>query len=115
MCLKCVERYCLSKGVAEKLGLVDRQGDPVELVRGRGCRSCFQSGYAGREVIAETLVMTPEVRDLIIKKAPEREIENIARNQGMKTLREQALAKVTAHLTSLDEVFRTTIGEVVEG
>jgi type II secretory ATPase GspE/PulE/Tfp pilus assembly ATPase PilB-like protein len=86
----------------------------MELARGAGCRSCSQSGYIGREVIAETLLMTPEVRELILKRAAEREIESVARTQGMTTMREQGLAKVRAHVTTLDEVFRTTVGEMVE-
>ena len=114
VCVKCAEPYRPSKGLATKLGLVDKRGEPLELVRGAGCRSCFQSGYTGREVIAETLVMTPEVRELILRRSPEREVQEQARTQGMKTLREQGLAKVSAHATTMDEVFRTTIGEVVE-
>lgn len=114
VCSKCLEPYRPAKGMAEKLGLLGPDGEPRELVRGQGCRSCFQSGYAGREVIAEVLIMTPEVRELILKRAPEREVENMARKQGMQTLREQGLIKATQHITTLDEVFRTTIGEVVE-
>ena len=114
VCPKCAEVYRPAQGVAAKLGLVDKRGEPLELVRGTGCRSCFQSGYAGREVIAETLVITPEVRELILKRAPERDIENAAKKQGMSTLREQGLAKAAQHATTLDEVFRTTIGDVVE-
>jgi type II secretory ATPase GspE/PulE/Tfp pilus assembly ATPase PilB-like protein len=114
VCAKCAERYQPSKGLATKLGLLEKPGTPLELVRSVGCRSCFQSGYAGREVIAETLIMTPEIRELILRRAPEREVQEQARTQGMKTLREQGLAKVAAHTTTLDEVFRTTIGEVVE-
>ena len=113
ICSKCTETYCPSKGVAEKLGLVDPRGEPLQLARGVGCRSCFQAGYTGREVIAEVLRMTPEIRELILHRAPEREVQNAARKGGMKTLREQGLAKVVAHITTLDEVFRTTIGEVV--
>ena len=114
VCGKCAEPYRPAKGIASKLGLLDEHGEPREIVRGRGCRSCFQSGYAGREVIAETLVMTPEVRELVLRRAPERDVENAACKQGMKTLREQGLAKVAEHITSLEEVFRTTVGEVVE-
>ena len=113
VCSKCAEKYRPPKGLAEKLGLLDKRGEPPELVRGVGCRSCFQSGYAGREVIAETLIMSPETRELILRRAPEREVQNAARKQGMRTLRDQGLAKAVAHLTSLEEVFRTTIGEVV--
>ena len=114
ICSKCAERYTPPKGMAVKLGLVDTQGEPLELARGKGCRACSQSGYIGREVIAEVLMMSPEIRELILHRAPEREVQNAARKAGMKTLREQGLAKVVAHVTTLDEVFRTTIGEMVE-
>ena len=63
-------------------------------------------------MIAETLMMSPEVRDLVMRRAPERDIEEAARKQGMKTLREQGLAKATAHITTLEEVFRTTVGDM---
>jgi type IV pilus assembly protein PilB len=113
ICPKCVEPYRPPKRLAEPLGLVDAAGQPLELARGRGCRACFQSGYAGREVIAEVLVMTPEIRELVLHKAPERDLESAARRGGMTTLREQGLAKAKARTTTLEEVFRTTSGEVV--
>jgi len=109
ICFTCREAYRPPKGLAAKLGLPE----DVELAKGVGCRACFNSGYAGREVIAEVLMLTPEVRDLILRRAPERDLQAAARKQGMKTLREHGLAKVVAQLTTLDEVFRTTIGEVV--
>ncbi|MBI2094254.1 MAG: Flp pilus assembly complex ATPase component TadA [Candidatus Omnitrophica bacterium] len=114
VCNKCRQLYRISDGVASRLGLKIEKSKAIEFVRGAGCRSCFQSGYVGREVIAETLIMTPEIRDLVIKQAPEREIETVAREQGMKTLREQGLLKAAEHITSLEEVYRTTIGEVIE-
>ena len=114
VCSKCREPYKPAKGLAEKLGLVDKKGEPLELVKQVGCRTCFQSGYAGREVIAEVLTLTPEVRELILKRAPERDVQQMARKQGMTTLREQGLAKAAALITTLDEVFRTSIGDAVE-
>ena len=114
ICPKCTELYRPAKGIATKLGLLDEHGEPLELVRGAGCRACLQSGYTGRQVIAETLIMTPETRELILRRAPEREVEGAARRAGMKTLREQGLVKVRDHITSLDEIFRTTIGELVD-
>ena len=114
ICPKCLERYRPAEDLAAQLGLMDAHGKPLELARGTGCRACFQSGYVGREVVAEVLVMTPEVRELILRKASELEIEAVARRQGLKTLREQALDKVRRHVTTLDELFRTTVGEAVE-
>ncbi len=114
VCRACLEKYVPERGIAQRLGLLDLRGEPVELVRGKGCRVCFQSGYAGREVIAEVMVFTPEVRELVLQRQPERDIEQAARRRGMKILREQGLNKAREHLTTLDEVFRTTIGDVVE-
>ncbi len=114
ICSRCPEPYRPAPAVAARLGLVDPRGEPLEIARGRGCRSCSQSGYLGREVVAETLIMTPEIRELILKRAPERDLEEVACQQGMKTLREQGLLKVAARITTLEEVFRTTIGGVVE-
>ena len=114
VCPKCVQTYRPAKGLAERLGLLDAAGEPAELVKGAGCRACFDSGYAGREVIAEVLAFTPEVRELVLRKAPERDIQTAGRKDGMTTLREHGLVKARAHLTTLDEVFRTTIGDAVE-
>jgi len=114
VCRKCAEPYRPAKGLAATLGLLDERGEALELVRGRGCRACFQSGYTGREVIAEVLLMTPEIRELVLRRATEREIEQVARAQGMKTLREDGLAKAVKHISTLEEVFRATIGGSLE-
>jgi type IV pilus assembly protein PilB len=113
-CKSCAESYRPEMEVARRLGLLDDKGKPLELLRPKGCRSCFQSGYAGREVIAEVLPFTPEIRALVMKSASGYELEQVARSQGMKTLREQGLAKASAKVTSLEEVFRTTIGDMIE-
>jgi type II secretory ATPase GspE/PulE/Tfp pilus assembly ATPase PilB-like protein len=115
LCSRCQQGYQPPKGLAQKLGLLDARGQVRELAKGSGCASCLQSGYRGREVIAEALVLTPEIRELILRHAQEREIEEAARKAGMRTLREHGFQKVITHITSLDEVFRTTIGELVEG
>ncbi len=114
ICKHCGQTVKPAKAIAERLGILGPDGEPPELLKGAGCRSCYQSGYAGREVIAETLIMNPEIRELILKRAPQRELEQAARRGGMKTLREHGLIKALAHVTTLDEVFRTTIGETVE-
>ena len=114
VCPSCQQTYRPTDTIAKKFGLLDAQGRPLELVKGEGCGSCFQSGYRGREVIAEVLVLTPAMRELIIRRPQERELEDLARQAGMRTLREHGIQKVRAHLTSLDEIVRTTVGESVE-
>jgi len=114
LCSRCKQVYHPPKGLADKLGLLDAKGQPLPLAKPVGCLTCFQSGYRGREVIAEVFVLTPASRALVLQRAPDREIEDVARQDGMRTLREDALQKVIGHVTSLDEVFRTTVGELVE-
>jgi type II secretory ATPase GspE/PulE/Tfp pilus assembly ATPase PilB-like protein len=114
ICPRCTQTYRPPKELATRLGLVDGQGAVLELARGAGCSACAQSGYRGRQIIAEILAMTPEIRELIVRRAQERVIEEAARQAGMRTLREDALQRVKEHVTTLDEVFRTTVGELVE-
>ena len=115
LCARCKHPYRPPKGLAQQLGLLDAHGQVPELAKPSGCPACVRSGYRGREVIAEVLLVTPEVRELILRRASEHELEEAARTIGMRTLREHALEKVRAQITSLDELFRTTIGELVAG
>jgi type IV pilus assembly protein PilB len=113
ICSKCLEVYQPPLSIATKLGLLDKAGKSLPLARGVGCQRCLHSGYTGREIIAEVLIMTPEIRELVLKRAQDQKIETLARKQGMRTLREHGLEKAVAHLTTLEEIFRTTTGEVV--
>ena len=80
----------------------------MELYRGRGCKACLETGYKGRVGITEILVLTPMIKDLILKREGEFCIKKAARLEGMKTMREDGLAKVLKGLTSLEEVLRVT-------
>jgi type IV pilus assembly protein PilB len=74
-----------------------------------GCEHCGGSGYAGRVGIFEALVVTPDVERALVGNPGEREIRDAAQNQRIPTLREDAILKVLAGLTSVDEV-----GKVVD-
>jgi type IV pilus assembly protein PilB len=85
-----------------RLGL---QAD-IPVYRGAGCPACGGTGYKGRTGIYEILAFTQQIRDLIAGNATENEIRQAAISQGMVTLGHCALQKVTAGITSVDEVFR---------
>jgi type IV pilus assembly protein PilB len=108
ICSSCKEEYVLSPEVAEsmKLGLPKNQ-KPV-FFRGKGCSRCFGLGYAGRAGISEMLVLTPEIREMILEGVHEQFIKRQARKQGMKTLREDGLRAALAGITTLEEVMRIT-------
>lgn len=76
-----------------------------------GCDRCL-NGYKGRTAIVEALEVTPEIRKLILKGVEEDEIEAVAIEQGMSTLKQSGLKKVLLKETSIDEVLRMTGGHV---
>ncbi len=78
---------------------------------GKGCFECNGTGYIGRTVISELLVLTDEIREMIIEKRPSREIRNKAIEQGMVTLRQSAVEKVLKGITSLKEINKVTFIE----
>jgi type IV pilus assembly protein PilB len=78
---------------------------------GRGCIDCNGTGYRGRTAIAELLDMSDRIRDMILSRKPGSEIKRAAKEEGMTTLREAALAKVFAGKTTLHEINKVTFVE----
>ena len=72
----------------------------------KGCRRCRETGYFGRFPISEILVPSDTIRDLIMKGMADREILNVARKAGMKTIFEDGIDRVLQGLTTIDEVTR---------
>ncbi|NQT06530.1 MAG: Flp pilus assembly complex ATPase component TadA [Candidatus Omnitrophica bacterium] len=110
VCPKCSEEYKVNESILKRLR-IDNIKAPVILHKGRGCKTCENTGYKGRIGLAEVLVLTPTIKDLIARRAQESEIKAQAIKEGMKTLRENGLAKVLAGLTTLEEVVRVTVGD----
>lgn len=76
--------------------------------KGKGCKSCHETGYRGRTAINELMTIDEEVRGLVMKKASSEDIRKAALKAGMKSLRDDGLDKVKAGMTSKEEVFRVT-------
>jgi type IV pilus assembly protein PilB len=83
----------------------------VRLFKGQGCDLCANTGYKGRIGIYEVLEMSEEIRQLIVKRAPPYEIRMAAQRAGLESLREVAVKKVFAGLTTIEEVIRCTSNE----
>ncbi len=77
-------------------------------VAGNGCDACHHTGYSGRICILELLIITDEIRKLILAHADATTIENFAFQQGMKTMYQDGLQKVAQGITSLEEILRVT-------
>jgi general secretion pathway protein E len=89
-------------------GIAPEEAGAYGFRAGRGCRSCRGSGYHGRTAIAELLVLTDEIRELITGREPVRRVKEAARRNGMRSLRETALDLVRNGRTTLEEINRVT-------
>ncbi len=76
--------------------------------KGRGCKTCNNTGYRSRIVIAEVLVADEEIRAAILRKASANEIKNIAIKNGMTTMLSDGFKKAVLGLTTIEEVLRVT-------
>ncbi len=74
--------------------------------RGEGCTFCFETGYEDRIGVYELLVVTEEMKQLIMRKAPHDDIRDLAISQGMRSLRDAGIRLVEQDVTTVSEVVR---------
>jgi type II secretory ATPase GspE/PulE/Tfp pilus assembly ATPase PilB-like protein len=74
--------------------------------RGAGCEQCNQTGYSGRLPVSELLVVTEPFREAVLKKLPTSVLEDIAVQQGMRTLWQNGLSRALSGQTPLEETIR---------
>jgi general secretion pathway protein E len=115
ICEQCKEEAPPNPEEEARLGLASGR-----FFRGRGCRACGGSGYAGRVGIFELFALDEELADLIAGGAPPHRLRAAAREKGMRSLLDDALDKAREGVTSLAEILRTVpyrllLAEVEEG
>lgn len=108
LCPNCREPYPAMAEMVEEMRLARFADGPVILHRPKGCEQCDGTGYRGRLAIHEFLVMSDDIRRLVMNHAQARQIEEIALKEGMYTMYEDGLRKAVAGLTTVEEVLRVT-------
>jgi len=110
LCEKCKEAYTPEVVALERIGWEDglEDGAPV-LYRAVGCRLCSNTGYRGRIALNEVMPISEELQRLTVKRRSSEDMRNVAIEQGMRTLRQDGLAKVALGVTSVEEVLRVVI------
>jgi type IV pilus assembly protein PilB len=127
ICPNCIQSYNLDKQAVEELNkhlkvenilktleeekaiINSKQGlESILFYRGKGCKKCNNSGYKGRIGIYETLEITAEVADIILKKGTANDIKKEAEKQKMLTIIEDGFIKAKNGITTIEEIMRVT-------
>ncbi|MGD1147096.1 MAG: GspE/PulE family protein [Thermoanaerobaculaceae bacterium] len=111
ICPNCKRAAKVSPQNLEESGLTADAVRGVTFYEGAGCIECNGTGFLGRSAICELMDLSDNIRALILEKRPAAEIKRAARAEGMKFLRESALERVFAGITTLKEVNKVTFVE----
>ena len=82
---------------------------PTQIFHGVGCEECRGTGYRGRQGIYELLVLNDRLRTLMLERATEIQMNEMAKRSGMTSLRDASMARVVDGTTIVEEVVRVTM------
>jgi len=111
LCCTCRREGAASEELLRESGLDPELHADQPFYEPTGCDDCNGTGFLGRTAVAELLDMSDRIRQLIIERRPFAEIKQAAREEGMTFLRDAALEKVFAGLTTLREINKVTFVE----
>jgi type IV pilus assembly protein PilB len=111
ICPTCKVPVPLDPEVLREVGMVPSQVGTPMAYEGKGCPQCNGLGLKGRTVVGELVEMNENIRELIVARRPAAEIRRAAKAGGTTFLREAALQKVIAGITTLAEANRATAAE----
>ncbi len=108
--------HCKREVKLTREALVESAMDPLladthTFYDGGGCIECGGTGFKGRTAICELMDLTDKIRDMILERRPTSEIKRAAREEGMTFLRECAVGRVLAGVTTLREINKVTFVE----
>jgi type IV pilus assembly protein PilB len=110
VCSKCVEYVVPEAEILKAAGFDDETVEArPRIPRAVGCSACSNSGYRGRLAVHEVMTVTEEIERLAVARASSEEIGRVAEEQGMRTLRDDGLAKVLLGRTTIEEIGRVVV------
>ena len=108
VCKNCKEFHVPTAIELENLGLDPNAFGGSQITRNRGCHECGGTGYKGRMVVHELMIMDDDLRTLIMQKVDATLIKKMATDKGMITIRQNGIKKVLAGETSAVELVAVT-------
>jgi len=109
VCANCKEPAPLAPAALVQAGYTQDLANSVTPMKGAGCERCNMTGYKGRVGLYEVMEIGEELRELILVGASGLELRRKAVEEGMITLRQSGLRKVTDGMTTVEEVVRETV------
>ena len=113
LCPFCKRPHHASEAELAESGLRPEQHRETVFYLNVGCDSCNHTGYRGRTAIHELLDLSDNIREMIVERRPGSEVRRAAEAEGLTSLRESALRKVFAGVSTLHEINRVTFVEEV--
>ena len=111
ICEHCRKRVKYPESMLVESGLNPDEWRDFAFVEGAGCFECGGTGFRGRSAIHELLDLSEKIREMILDKRSTSEIKRAAREDGMTFLRESAVMKMRAGVTTLREINKVTFIE----
>ncbi len=111
ICRQCKRAVIPTANELRALNITAAQSEGATFAKGEGCGNCNSTGYRGRMGIFEIFVVNEEVQKMIYEGAGSSRLRDKARTLGMRTMREDGARKVTAGLTTIEEVVSITVGD----
>lgn len=111
VCKNCKTTFHPDEATCQVLGIDPQTAQGIELSKGSGCDSCFNTGYSGRVGVFELLALDEELKHEILTGAPRGDILKLAVSKGMKTLQQTATRKVLDGETTVEEMHRVLLAE----
>lgn len=109
VCKECAEEHIPTAAEKRILGLTDEYLANHKFYKGKGCRHCGYTGYKGRVGIYEIFLITEEIARLIFANETSGTLRSFARRNGMRSLRDDAIRKAEAGISTLEEVIFVTL------
>ena len=109
ICKHCAQDYTPTATERHLLGLSDEYLANHSFKKGKGCSNCGKTGYRGRIGIYEICMLDNDITELVYRNEPTQVIREAARRNGMHSLREDAMRKAEAGISTLEEVIRVTM------
>jgi type IV pilus assembly protein PilB len=113
LCPYCKRGHHASAVELEESGLRPEEHRETIFFLNVGCDACNHTGYRGRTAIHELLDLSDNIREMIVERRPGSEVRRAAAAEGLTSLRESALKKVLAGVSTLHEINRVTFVEEV--